>query len=277
MCPSLEFFHTYKELQAENNHITIPDGTKITVTHIGNIKLNNFIELTDVLYAPSFKFNLISVSKLCKTVAYCVHLTSELCTIHEHSVSQSIPLGRHSQGLYVSAASLFPQTAASSLKKVCLPSVMPCSVASSIVKSRLDEAKLLHLRLGHISYSKLSTISNNVDVNCIKDSICTICPVERQHRLSFFSSNTKTSKKIELLHIDVWGIYKTFTHHGCKYFLTIVDDYSRATWVHLMQSKTDSVSIIQNFLYFIQNQFHTTVKIIRTDNALELCQGNILI
>ena len=35
----------------------------------------------------------------------------------------------------------------------------------------------------------------------------------------------------ELVHVDIWGPYSTPSLNGSKYFLTIVDDYSRCTWV----------------------------------------------
>lgn len=192
-------------------------------------------------------------------------------------MSQPLLLGKMFQGLYFADEGLFPHSSVQShlFNKATLPHASP-SVASTVISSKLDEAKLLHLRLGHVPYSKLNTIVPTVDVANLSYCICTICPVARQHRLSFSSSEIKTTKIFELLHIDVWGPFHTSTHDGCKYFLTIMDDYSRATWVHLMKSKLDSVSIIHTFLQFVGNQFHTTVKIIRTHNALELCHGKIL-
>lgn len=40
-----------------------------------------------------------------------------------------------------------------------------------------------------------------------------------------------------------------------------------------MQSKTNAVSIIKSILAYAQTHFNSKVKIIRTDNALELCEG----
>uniref|UniRef100_A0A2N9GYQ8 Reverse transcriptase Ty1/copia-type domain-containing protein n=1 Tax=Fagus sylvatica TaxID=28930 RepID=A0A2N9GYQ8_FAGSY len=47
----------------------------------------------------------------------------------------------------------------------------------------------------------------------------------------------KTSHTFDLIHCDIWGPYFLPTHDGFKYFLTIVDDCSRSTWVYLMSSK----------------------------------------
>ena len=59
-------------------------------------------------------------------------------------------------------------------------------------------------------------------------------------------------------------------------FLTIVDDYMRTTWLYLIKYKSQCVRFLTHFVSFVHNQFNSTVKIIRTDNAKELCEGEIL-
>lgn len=81
MCRSLDMFDTYKIASTDNNFITIPDGSKIQITHTGTIKLNNFIELNNVLYVPIFKFNLNYVHKLCKDNGLSVQFTSDICYV----------------------------------------------------------------------------------------------------------------------------------------------------------------------------------------------------
>lgn len=46
-------------------------------------------------------------------------------------------------------------------------------------------------------------------------------------------------KSFTLIHCDVWRRYHTTSKSGAHYFLTIVDDYSRATWVYLMAHKSE--------------------------------------
>ena len=50
-----------------------------------------------------------------------------------------------------------------------------------------------------------------------------------QKCLSFPFNNHMSSSAFDILHMDVWGPYSTLTLDGCKYFLTIVDDATRAT------------------------------------------------
>lgn len=46
------------------SHLSVPNGDFVPVDGIGNITINSNITLFDVLYVPSFKFNLLSVRKL---------------------------------------------------------------------------------------------------------------------------------------------------------------------------------------------------------------------
>ena len=103
-----------------------------------------------------------------------------------------------------------------------------------------------------------------------QETPCDICPKARQQRLPFPLSNITTSFPFELLHVDTWEPYHTKTHAGHRFFLTIVDDFTRVTWTHLMVTKDEAMGLITSFVRMAKTQFNATVKILRSDNALEL-------
>ena len=59
------------------------------------------------------------------------------------------------------------------------------------------------------------------------------------------------------------------TMGGSKYFVVFVDDYSHYTWIYLMKNRYQISQIISNFAAMIQTQFFRTIKMFRTDNAME--------
>ena len=87
--------------------------------------------------------------------------------------------------------------------------------------------------------------------------------------MNFQSSTHSSSSCFDLVHADIWGPYSTPSLNGSKYFLTIVDDYSRCTWVFLFSQKSIVASLIQSFYSLVLTQFHSTIKVIRSDNGLE--------
>lgn len=59
------------------------------------------------------------------------------------------------------------------------------------------------------------------------------------------------------------------TYNENRYFLTLVDDYSKMIWTFLMKLKSDIVIVLKLFFRMVHTQFGKTVKILRTDNGVE--------
>jgi hypothetical protein len=85
--------------------------------------------------------------------------------------------------------------------------------------------------------SFLSSVVPHVTHSDNDVSLCTICPLAKQKRLPFPNKNNFISS-FDLLHVDIWGPYHTVTVEGYKYFLTLVDDCTRTTWLYLMKFKS---------------------------------------
>lgn len=99
------------------------------------------------------------------------------------------------------------------------------------------------------------------------DFHCKICHYSKQKHILFVSHNNISDKSFDLVHIDTWGPFSIPTHDGYKYFLTIVDDHSRATWVYLLKNKSDVLHVFPNFINMVETQFETKIKRVRSDNA----------
>ena len=82
-------------------------------------------------------------------------------------------------------------------------------------------------------------------------------------------NTTSVVKPFEILHVNIRDPRRTATYDGYKLFLSIVDDYSRATWIFLLSHKSNVVSMLVSFISYIETQFHTQVQIVRSDNGHE--------
>ena len=107
------------------------------------------------------------------------------------------------------------------------------AIAVSVYSSQVQ---IRHSRLGHLSNAKLASIKPN-DVpsfTSVENFNYDICPIAKQKRLPFNKSSHLSKSCFDLIHCDLWGPFSVSTIDHCKYFLTIVDDYSRCTWVYLL-------------------------------------------
>lgn len=50
--------------------VTLPNGDSVAVSDIGDCCLQNNIYLRNFVYVPTFEYNLISVSQLCRDLNY---------------------------------------------------------------------------------------------------------------------------------------------------------------------------------------------------------------
>ncbi|XP_057520839.1 uncharacterized protein LOC130801095 [Amaranthus tricolor] len=73
-------------------------------------------------------------------------------------------------------------------------------------------------------------------------------------------SDNKASRIFEKVHCDLWGLYRHPSSCDARYFLTIVDDFSRAVWLYLVIDKTEVFNMFMSFVAMIDRQFSQTIK-----------------
>ncbi|CAI7849228.1 unnamed protein product [Closterium sp. NIES-53] len=80
----------------------------------------------------------------------------------------------------------------------------------------------------------------------------------------------RSKKPLELVHMDLVGPLPVQGHKGERYFLTIVDDWSRLMWAYPLKQKDHAASTIkEDWLPFMEKQAECVVKRIRTDQGGE--------
>jgi hypothetical protein len=75
--------------------------------------------------------------------------------------------------------------------------------------------------------------------------------------------------------MDLFGPIAYISIGRSKYFLIIVDDYSRFTWVFFLQEKSQTQETLKRFLRWAQNEFGLRIKKIRSDNGTEFKNSQI--
>ncbi|GKE61689.1 retrotransposon protein, putative, ty1-copia subclass, partial [Tanacetum coccineum] len=91
----------------------------------------------------------------------------------------------------------------------------------------------------------------------------------KSHRVSFGVGRHTTQGVIDYVHSDLWGPSQVESLGGKRYFLSIVDDYSRRVWVYILRFKHEAFGKFKEWKQLVGNQTGRTVKKVRTDNGLE--------
>ncbi|CAL2257777.1 unnamed protein product [Prunus armeniaca] len=98
-----------------------------------------------------------------------------------------------------------------------------------------------HARLGHPSHSIFTTMLNK--------------KLHAQFPLA-------------LLHLDLWGPALVSSNFGYRYYLSIVDDNTRFTWLYPLTKKSDVLPTFITFKKMVENRFSSTIKQLQIDGGV---------
>ena len=186
------------------------------MTHIGTVHCSSSLTLTNVFHIPSFKFNLLSISQLTKSINCDVIFSSSECIFQDRAIKNKIGRGSARNGLYYLDADL--------------------DFNSAFSFKHCNKFDLWHSRLGRPSRSRFDFIvKNSPNGIANKDFFVMYVRVLNNHVFFFPQSSSCSSHCFELIHIDIWGSFSIYSKNISRFFLTIVDDYSKCTWIYLMK------------------------------------------
>ncbi|KAK1440796.1 hypothetical protein QVD17_06628 [Tagetes erecta] len=230
--------------------VVIPNGDSIPVEGKGSCRLPNGTTIKGVLHVPKFKCNLLSVSRLSRDLYCSVTFFPDICFMQDLRSRELIGVGKHEHGLY------------------------RIGMVENKRRAMMSTVDLWHKRLGHTSSDKLSHF-NFVENVSFKTFDCDSCAKAKHTRLPFKLSSTKSKECFELIHCDIWGRYRNPSLSGARYFLTIVDDYSRSVWTFLLKHKFEASDYLISFHKMIKTQFGKLIKRIRCDNGGEFTSNRM--
>ncbi|GJP35102.1 hypothetical protein CLOM_g19620 [Closterium sp. NIES-68] len=153
------------------------------------------------------------------------------------------------------------------------------SAAWAKASSKSGEAdwETWHERLCHVNFSMLQKLVKDGSLKGleVKGGVKEIrsCPTCLETKFSKFPFNSTTGPAktpLALVHMDVVGPTRAPSLSGSRYFLTIVDDHTRAVWVYPLKSKGEvAAAVLKEWMPRAQRECGYKVKVIRSDNGGE--------
>ena len=72
-----------------------------------------------------------------------------------------------------------------------------------------------------------------------------------------------------MVHTDVWGPFPVSSLGGSRFYVTLIDDFSRKVWVYFLKHKSDVFATFTKGKAEVENQTNLKVKCLRSDNGGE--------
>jgi hypothetical protein len=249
----------------EGTSVQTADGTLCHVIHKGSLSDSHFT-VPNIFLVPELSMDLLSVGQITDHNCF-VGFVDSSCFVQDRHTGDVIGTGRRrksSPRLYI-------------LNTLRLPSYHTSTPHVLAASGPTTSFAQWHPRLGHLCGSRLSTLikSGCLGPTHVESSFhCKCCHLGKQIQLPYFTSESHSAKPFDLIHSDVWGPAPFVSKGGHKYYVILIDDHYRYTWIYFMKRRSELPSIYKSFTRMVHTQFSATIKIFCSDSGGEFLSDN---
>ena len=259
------------------NSVLVANKNRLHVSGEGEALIyttnNEKVLLQNVLYVPHIATNLLSIGCIMSNGGE-VKFSIDECIILNRRKQVMFRAQRTQSGLYVirrgNASAHCSNT--NEVNVNMPPDDEPDASALSI--------QLWHRRLGHLNEAYLRKLmqegargikfrTNEHIKNCVQ------CINGKMTKQSFKSSESRASKRLQLIHTDLAQM-QDLSFKKYKYFLTFLDDFSRKSFVVFLRSKSQVAAAFAQFIVDVETQTGDKIQRIRSDNGREYITKQLL-
>ncbi|KAG5881041.1 hypothetical protein JTB14_000865 [Gonioctena quinquepunctata] len=111
-----------------------------------------------------------------------------------------------------------------------------------------NEAEDLHIKLGHLGITNMKELLLLVDgLNITEQEVdklnqpCEICVEANQTKFPFQTERLRAGRPLPIIHCDICGPIKSKIRDGKRYILSLLDDITHFTMIHLLETKNGRV------------------------------------
>jgi hypothetical protein len=215
--------------------------------------------LSDVYYIPRLRSNLVSLGQLTE-MGHRVLLDDDMLEVVNKQIARMIMR--------------VPRTL-NRMYKIELSTIEPKCLMASID----DQAWLWHGRLGHVNFRSLKQLVSKEMATGVPnirhpEQVCSDCLMAKQTRTVFpKAAKWQSEEKLSLVYVDLCGPITPATVGGNRYFMLLVDDYSRWMQVYFLKSKDQACDVFIRFKAEVKNFTVCRIKTLRSDRGGEFLAG----
>jgi transposase InsO family protein len=207
------------------------------------------------------KHNLLIVSQMCEQ-GHKVTFNSQKCEIRKEGSGKLVATAaRTSSNIYVLSKI--------GNERCCL--------------GKEDESLIWHKRMGHMHFDNLVKVSKREAVREMPqitkptNTLCKHCQQGKQTKTKFKSKEYSTTKPLEIVHTDLVGPTTTKGLKGERYFMLLVDDYTRMNTVCFLKNKSKAFENFKIYKEMVENEMDSRIKCLRLDNGGEFTSKEFMV
>lgn len=252
ICPNLSW---YEQIDQASGTVTLGNNQVCEVKGIGSIRLRMQDQsvkiLTDVRYIPKVKRNLVSLGSL-ESKGYSFLSSGGKMLVRK---GQDVVMTAERRGsLYYLYASVLK------LHQDEVNLVKPISL------------KMWHDRLGHLAMGSIRELVKKQVISADdaqEPDPCQDCIRGKAKKQPYPTGKHISSSPLDYVHSDLWGPASVSTIGGGRYYMSLIDDYSRKIWIYILKEKSEAFKTFKEWCSAVELEKGCKVKCLRTDNGLE--------
>jgi hypothetical protein len=138
-----------------------------------------------------------------------------------------------------------------------------------------DESWLWKRRMRHIHFDNLFKFNKREAVREIPQitkptkTLCKHCQQGKKTKTRFKSKEYSMTRPLEIVHTDLVGPTKTKGLKGEKYFMLLVDDYTKMTAVFFLKNKSEDFENFKIYKEMVENEMDSKGICFRSNNGGE--------
>ncbi|MCO5571668.1 hypothetical protein L7F22_025415 [Adiantum nelumboides] len=116
------------------------------------------------------------------------------------------------------------------------------------------------------------------DLPAIMDliNVCEACMMGKQHWQPFPQEASRAKAPLELVHTNLCGKMNTTALRGSSYFMMLIDDYSRRTWVYFLKGKDEAFAKFKEWHVLVEKETGNKLKKLRSDRDGEFTSSEFV-
>ena len=264
-----------------NMFVLVADGSRIPIVGVGTVTFDALdknsrthrLVLKEVFLVPALSANLLSTNRTAALQRWYFTVGPNGMSVRAGShCTLQVPFSvadhlAYLQPLrYVGSGGVDPPACA------CASSTV--SSGANIAVAAPDRVQLLHRQLGHVNFhdlSKLHEVADGIPMISGSDYTCEQCLRSKAQKARHPSIVGPRSTAIhELLHADVCGPFRVPSGNHYRYYLIVIDDFSRFSWIFGLSAKSDVAAVLSEHITFLTlHSPQHPVLALRTDNGGE--------